>query len=289
MKKRKYIFVGNRNTVLKEMMKASLDIEKILVLKGSYLEKEVKNKKIHTFESKKELFKIINSTKFDVLVSNGCPFILPVSSLKKKHQVFVNVHPSFLPDLKGINPISGAMLFGRNGGATCHIMDDKIDNGPIISRIEIPLTPDVDLGLLYKLSFAAEAEVFCKALKRNFVPDKKISLKLPGNRKPIYYSRSDKDFVIDFSEDNKSLVRRVKAFGIISQQAYFRHNGSIFKVMDAEVIKNPYVLSKLNNYKELQVAFFYDRSIVFRKGREFIKFSGISGDIEKLEEGDVLG
>ena len=290
MKKKKYIFVGNRSSVLSEMRSQLLHIEKIIAVKNSYLQKELEaeNIKFKSFKNKKELCEIIDSSKFDILVSNGCPVILPVSSLAKKHQTFINVHPSFLPDLKGINPINGAILFNRSAGATCHIMEDKVDSGAIISRIEIPLTPDIDLGLLYKLSFAGEREVFRKALKRNFIPDKNIFHKLSKNKKPVYYSRSEKDLIINFGEGGKSMVRRVRAFGIESQQAYFEFKGNVFKVMDAEIITNPHMLAKLQEYKELEIAFIYEKTIIFRKGREFIKFRNITGNINKLKQGDIL-
>ena len=47
--------------------------------------------------------------------------------MKKKK--YVNIHPSFLPDLRGIDPVLGSILFKRDAGATCHIMSEKIDAG----------------------------------------------------------------------------------------------------------------------------------------------------------------
>lgn len=52
------------------------------------------------------------------------------------------------------------LLFDRSCGATCHIMDDNIDTGDIISRVKIPTTPDIEAGILYQLCFKAEVEVF---------------------------------------------------------------------------------------------------------------------------------
>jgi methionyl-tRNA formyltransferase len=64
--------------------------------------------------SKNQLIDFINEIKFDILISNGCPYILTVSKMKKEKQIFVNVHPSLLPDLKGINPINDAIFLIEN-------------------------------------------------------------------------------------------------------------------------------------------------------------------------------
>ena len=82
----KYIFVGNRRFVLEEMLKLNLDAD-ILVIKNTHLEKEkfLKDYKHSVISTKKELIDYIQNHEFDVLISNGCPFILPISKLKKKN------------------------------------------------------------------------------------------------------------------------------------------------------------------------------------------------------------
>ena len=81
----KYIFVGNRKFVLEEMLKIGLDTD-ILVIKNTHLENDklLKENKHTIISTKKELIDYIENNEFDVLVSNGCPFILPISKLKKK-------------------------------------------------------------------------------------------------------------------------------------------------------------------------------------------------------------
>jgi methionyl-tRNA formyltransferase len=106
--------------------------------------------------------------------------------MKKSHQIFINIHPSLLPDLKGKHPINGAILFDRKHGVTCHHMDDGIDTGSVIANIEIPITDDLDLGLLYQLSFIAEGEVFEKAHSLKFEANE---LRCTTVTDPIYYTR----------------------------------------------------------------------------------------------------
>ncbi len=286
---KKYIFVGNRFHVLKTMLENGIQPVKILTIKDSFLEKELKKTStdFSLLENKEHLCDLLSSTKFDCLISNGCPFIIPVTTLKKPNQIFANVHPSFLPDLKGRNPVNGAILYNRPAGATCHIMDDNIDTGPIIARIKIPLTADIDLGLLYQLAFMAEKEVFLNSLKKKFIPEKNSYY--PGNDSLfIYYTRKENDRVINFNECTEKIIRRIKAFGIASQGAYFNFHGNTFYVLDAEEIINTYLTSKLENYADLEIAFVYSNTIVIRKENVFLKLKGIIGEMSKFETGKKL-
>ena len=168
----KYIFVGNRRFVLEQMQSLGLKIVKVLVVKGSYLEKDLQNgllpdlKNIEFIVNKSELLEFIRTTDFDILVSNGCPYILPIDDLPNAK--YINIHPSCLPDLRGVDPVIGAVLFDREAGASCHIMDQGIDTGQIVAQVKIPMTDDLDVTLIYHISFLAERRVFADSFSRNF-------------------------------------------------------------------------------------------------------------------------
>lgn len=116
-------------------------------------------------KSKKQVIETIMSKKYDVLVSNGCPYILPVSEMGK--HTFVNVHPSILPFFKGKSPILEAIKEGGPFGVTCHLMIDKVDSGHTISQILVH--PNInDLNECYREMFKAEAKVFRLAYQKGF-------------------------------------------------------------------------------------------------------------------------
>ena len=162
MRNKKFVFAGNRFYVLEQMLLRELNLVHILAVRGSYLQRVLEQKGVEftVVESKGQLIETIEATDFDYFVANGCPYILPITQLSTGEKKFVNVHPSALPDLRGADPVPGALLHERDAGATCHVMDDGIDTGGIIARVVIPNTPDLECGLLYQLSFLAEAEVF---------------------------------------------------------------------------------------------------------------------------------
>lgn len=279
-------FVGDRYEVLNEIIKLNLQVVRVYAPHKSYLEKELINRKIKFsyLTNKKTLSDNIIKTKFDVLVSNGCPYIIPVSQTIKNNQVFVNIHPSLLPDLRGRSPINGCKLFNKLAGATCHLMDDGIDTGAIISHVRIGDVQNIDLGLLYKICFLAEADAFNLAYKKNFKPVKKQE-KIANT---VYYTRKDSDLNIDFQRNAEEVVRGINAFGVSSQGAHFSYKNNDFKVMGAKIIDNTYLTSKINDYRNGQIAFSFDNNIVIKINGQFVELENISGSINMLKEGDVL-
>ena len=119
-------------------------------------------------KSKTDLIKRIKKENFNVLVSNGCPFVLPVSKLKERRHIFVNIHPSLLPDLKGKSPILEAIMQHKPFGATCHHMVDEVDSGKIISQVKYE-ADRTNLNDCYRKSYEAEVKVFKLAYKRRFI------------------------------------------------------------------------------------------------------------------------
>ncbi len=258
----------------------------IAALKGSWLERQLamQGREYRTFSSKEELIGIISENNFDIFISNGCPYILPVSSLRRPGQRFINIHPSPLPDLRGRDPIPGALLFGRDSGATCHEMDDGIDSGAVIAQSIIPCSDDLDAPLLYQLSFLAEKEVFNAAIKRDFAPLKEQKL----NGSEIYYSVREDDRKLDFSKPAENIVRQIKAFANRSQGVSFSVKGVEIRCFEADVVTNEYLVNKIDDYRENEVAFKYEDTLIIRKADSFLRLKKLLGDISVIAAGDIL-
>lgn len=275
---KKFLFVGNRKFVLEELFKKNLDLT-VIIIKNSHLEKEFKKfklKKFYLISNKYQLLKLLKKINFDVLISNGCPFKIPINIFKNK--TLINVHPSYLPDLKGIDPVIGSIIFKRDAGATAHIMNDKFDSGKIISRKKIIYSDDLDATLLYQLSFLAEKEVINEAFKKKF----KASIYQPLG-KWINYKRSEKDKVIDLSENIYTIIQKIKAFNNLSQGSFFSVLRKKFKVYRAEILHNLYIKNYIRNFNNHQVVLVGENFIIFKKNNLPIKFSEIKGDIKYIK------
>ncbi len=257
------VFIGNRLNVLNEILRSNLKIEKILILKDSYAHKHIKLSNIILFDNNEQLLNEIKSSDFELLVSNGCPYILPVSLLKKPYQKFINIHPSLLPQLRGKNPINGAILFNKKAGVSVHTMDDEIDRGQILAHIEIPIK-NLSLSLLYKLCFKAEAMAFKLAMDNNF---KEIQTK---QYKESYYSRP-KEIKIPINSSNKKLIRTINAFGIENIAAKIITNLGEFKVLEIKKIKNKFLKSLQNEINNYEIVENYENNILLFKDNEFLE------------------
>lgn len=230
MDKRTFLFVGARYYALERMIKLKLKLAVPAVKSDSFAHRYCIEHNIDciTFSSKKQLLTIIQNASFDILVSEGCPYILPVSNLKKEGQMFINLHPGLLPEIRGASPVNASILFGLPQGVTCHIMDDGIDTGTVISRVAITDKADIPIDLLYRLSFMAEADAFEEAYSRNFE-----TIKL-DERPSIYYTRKEEDRLIDFNDRYENIINKVKAFALEGQYAYFLLNDKQYFVKNIE-------------------------------------------------------
>ena len=288
MGKATYIYAGNRFFVLERMLQHGLNIVAIYAVPDSYLHRALDERGMSgiLIESKRQLVESLQQSKFDIFVSNGLPYILPATKIKEATGArLINVHPSYLPDLRGPDPVRGALLFGRRSGATCHHMDDGVDTGEIIARIAIENTPDIDCGLLYQLCFQAEVKVFEMALQRNF---KSCHVQAEDDSN-IYYTVQTKDREIDWGTDGETILRQIRAFGTRSQGARFTYAGLEVKIFDAEWVTNPFLLERLNDYQENEVVFSYEGCLLVRKGTAFIKLKQICGDVSAIRPGTLLG
>lgn len=285
MDKRKYVFVGNREYVLRKMIEMGLDIKVVYVMENSFLHHRLE--KLHFIDyiavsKKKQFLELLSSVDYDVLVSNGCKYILPINDMKEA--LYINIHPSHLPDLKGMDPINGACLFNRTAGAACHIIDAGIDTGKIISRVSVPMTDDIDATLLFQLSFKAEVMAFEEAYNKDFC----VLEQQPIIEDALYYTISPADLLIDFSKDFEGLENQSKAFGYKSKGLYFKCEGAVYKCFKLSKVINPFVINLAKEREEHEIIVSFDNSVLIKHKDGVLRIDGIVYEGEALQEGQLL-
>lgn len=280
-----FAFCGNRFFVLEEMLAAGLEVASIAAVTGSHLERELQHRQIdYTGIANRTGFREwLSLSNFRFFVSNGCPYRVPSDEIASG-KCFINVHPSYLPDLRGADPVPGALLFGRDAGATCHLMDENLDTGAIVAQIRIPFTPDLDSILLYQLSFLAEKEVFREALKKEFLP---MEAQRAGNA-DLYFTKHQSDLQLDFSQPADAIVRRVRAFCNRSQGAFFVCGENLFRTFDAEVVNNPFLVTRRHHFADRSIVFNVEKTLIVRLGDEFIKLKAVEGPLSLIPPGTSL-
>ena len=153
-------------------------------------------------------FKKLGADAF-VVVSYGK--ILPKALLEIPSFGGVNVHASILPDYRGASPISAAIAAGeKETGVTIMVMDEKMDEGPILDVARMPISDeDTTETLLTKLSKLG-ADLIVPTLKAYFSGT--LVPKAQDHSKASYSGiLSREDGRIDWSKSAEELERFVRA------------------------------------------------------------------------------
>ena len=175
------------------------------------------DKKIYTWEG-------------DYILSYLFPKKIPEIVLEKSKLMAINFHPG-PPQYPGIGCTNYAIYNNEKFfGATCHIMDRKIDSGPIISVKKFKIEKDETLFSLtqrtYEVMYELFSEVIKKILEERIIKPSSV-LKWKGKAK------TRKEF-LEFLEmktnmSKKEMLKRIKSTTYPDYEpAYLKVNGLKF-------------------------------------------------------------
>lgn len=78
----------------------------------------------------------------------------------------INIHPSLLPEFRGLDTHARAIAAGAKvAGCTVHFVRPELDTGPILLQTEVPVMPDDTPERLADRVLAAEHRAYPQALK----------------------------------------------------------------------------------------------------------------------------
>jgi len=102
----------------------------------------------------------------DVIYSVQYHEILKQHHIDKAKQIAVNLHMAPLPEYRGSNQFSFAIIEGKTEfGTTIHRIDTRIDHGDILFQKRFPIPENCWVEDLYKLTFDASVRLFSQTLK----------------------------------------------------------------------------------------------------------------------------
>ena len=82
----------------------------------------------------------LTQAKADVLCLAGFMRVLSAGFLDAFKRPVLNIHPSLLPDFKGLNTHQRALDAGvREHGCSVHLVTPKLDDGPILGQTRVPV------------------------------------------------------------------------------------------------------------------------------------------------------
>ena len=84
----------------------------------------------------------------------------------------LNIHPSLLPDFKGLHTHERALAAGvSHHGCTVHLVTEDLDSGPILAQAEVPVLPGDTPESLSARVLEAEHKLYPQALRMLAVGD----------------------------------------------------------------------------------------------------------------------
>lgn len=143
------------------------DIKFILISDNSdaYVLKSAEQLNIESyFIPFEDTYNFLLNRKFDLAVLAGYMRILPENILQLG--IFINIHPSLLPDFKGKNAIKRTFESNQDyGGVTVHYVDKEVDSGEIISQIKVNIDKNMNLKEFEEKIHKTEHKIYPKIIE----------------------------------------------------------------------------------------------------------------------------
>lgn len=110
---------------------------------------------------------LIDTYQPDFVALAGFMRILSGEFVQYYAQRLINIHPSLLPDFKGLDTHQQALDAGvKAHGATVHFVTEELDAGPIIEQAAVPVQPGDDAERLAARVLTVEHQIYPRALRR---------------------------------------------------------------------------------------------------------------------------
>ena len=115
----------------------------------------------------KKVIKIIKENKVEILCLAGFMRILSPNFIKKIKIPIINIHPSLLPKLKGLNTHERAIKAKHKfSGCTVHFVNEKLDSGKIIAQKKVKILKSDNPTTLAKKVLKLEHQIYPEALEK---------------------------------------------------------------------------------------------------------------------------
>jgi len=123
----------------------------------------------------------------DIILSFSSPCVFKDDLLNVPKLGCINLHCSYLPNYAGLWPSFWYLFNGEvKGGATVHFMDNRIDNGKIISQCEFKIQSNITVFELIKKSKKFGGELVLESLQK--LKDGSLEMKENKAEEGSYFS-----------------------------------------------------------------------------------------------------
>ncbi len=152
----------------------------------------------------------------DIIYSVQYHEILRQPHIDRARQIALNLHMAPLPEYRGSNQFSFAILEGKaEFGTTIHRIDTRIDHGEILFEKRFPVPPDCWINELYDLTEKASLELFKETLPQIVAGNYKLTPQqsFEDSRGTSLHFRNEMATLkqIDLSWDADKIARHIRA------------------------------------------------------------------------------
>jgi methionyl-tRNA formyltransferase len=170
----------------------------------------------HTVDSKQTLDALIATQPFksDIAVLIDFGIIVSRQVIDYFKLGIINSHFSILPEWRGADPITYAILSGQKStGVSLMKVNEAMDEGPLIAYDEYDIPSDIDTPHLTKALISLSHELLCKNIPL-YIQGKIAAFAQDSTGRPISYSRkiSSADAMLNFSKTADELAREIRAY-----------------------------------------------------------------------------
>ncbi|NOX09475.1 MAG: phosphoribosylglycinamide formyltransferase [Gammaproteobacteria bacterium] len=129
------------------------------------------------------LIELIDQSNPDIICLAGFMRILSPLFVRHYHGRLINIHPSLLPNLKGLHTHQRALDAGYSEhGASVHYVNEELDGGPIIMQATVPVYANDKEDTLASRVLQQEHQLYARVLR--MIADGQIHYQADG----VYYN-----------------------------------------------------------------------------------------------------
>ena len=162
--------------------------------------------------------------------------ILPKYVLDYPKYGCINAHGSLLPKYRGASPIQRAIIDGETvTGITAMYMEEGLDTGDMILKLECPITEDDDFGTLHDKLAALAGQAMCDVI--DLINSGNVPREKQDDSLSSYAAKIEKaDTVADFTKSPETVVNLIRGLSPAPCVVTKTPDGKLLELPSARVI-----------------------------------------------------
>ncbi len=182
--------------------------------RGEEIKKYCETNKLPLIDSLEEYLNL--TEKVDIAISVQYHKILKKEHIEKAKDITINLHMAPLPEYRGCNQFSFAILDGVNEfGTTIHRLEEGIDSGGIIKERRFKISKNIWVRELYEKTFNESLMLFKETLPNLISGEYKVVQQkyfLKERKTSLHFRKEINDIkIIDLNWPMEKIMKHVRA------------------------------------------------------------------------------